>query len=114
MEEHRAEHHALPITLYLLVFFALMVGTALTVAVAYVNIGWLNTPVALAIAVGKAVLVVLFFMHVRYNTPLMWVFAGAGFFFLLILLALTLQDFYTRPWEAPAPVEFLDPADGPF
>ncbi len=59
----------------------------------------LNTPVAIAIAIFKATLVVLFFMHVRYNTPLMWVFAGAGFFWLLILLALTMQDYVTRHWD---------------
>ena len=53
-----------------------------------------------------ATLVVLFFMHVRYNTPLMWVFAAAGFFMLLILLALLMQDYLTRDWERP-PAEFL-------
>ena len=106
MAEHHAEHHLVPIRVYLLVFLALMVGTALTVYAAYIEMGWLNTPVALLIAVCKASLVVLFFMHVRYNTPLMWVFAAAGFFWLLILLALTLQDYYSRDWEAPG-IDFL-------
>jgi cytochrome c oxidase subunit 4 len=114
MEEHHTEHHVLPMKLYLLVFFSLMVGTALTVAAAYVEMGWMNTPVALIIAVCKGSLVVLFFMHVRYNTPLMWVFAASGFFFLLILLALTLQDYFSRPWETPAPVEFLKMGQTPF
>jgi cytochrome c oxidase subunit 4 len=106
MSDSHSEHHALPISVYLLVFFALMVGTALTVGAAYVELGWLNTPIALIIAVVKASLVVLFFMHVRYNTPLMWVFAAGGFFFLVILLVLTLQDYYSRGWEAP-PIQFL-------
>ena len=108
MAEHHSDHHVLPIKLYLFIFFCLMVGTALTVAAAYIELGWLNTPVALLIAVAKASLVVLFFMHVRYNTPLMWVFAAGGFFFLIILLALTMQDYYSRGWEAPPPIEFLE------
>ena len=62
---------------------------------------------ALTIAIFKATIVVLFFMHVRYNTPLMWVVAGAGFFFLLILLSLTLQDYVSRGWEGPPPMDFI-------
>ena len=114
MADNHTEHHVLPLKVYLFIFFSLMVGTVLTVGAAYVELGWLNTPVALLIAVCKATLVVLFFMHVRYNTPLMWVFAGSGFFFLLILLALTLQDYFSRPWETPAPVEFLKIGQTPF
>ena len=106
MDAH-SDHHVLPLKLYLTIFVALMVGTVLTVYAAYIELGWLNTPVALLIAVTKATLVVLFFMHVKYNPPLMWVFAAGGFFFLLILLALTLQDYYSRPWESTPAVEFL-------
>jgi len=106
MADSHSEAHVLPISVYLLVFFALMVGTVLTVGVAYIELGWFNTPVALIIAVVKATIVVLFFMHVRYNTPLMWVFAAGGFFFLVILLVLTLQDYYSRGWES-APIQFL-------
>ena len=113
MSDH-AEHHIVPMSVYLSVFMGLMVGTALTVAVAYVDLGWLNTPVALLIAIAKASIVVLFFMHVRYNSPLMWVFAAAGFFFVLILLALTLQDYISRPWEAGPPAHFLEEQPGPF
>jgi len=91
-----------------------MIGTALTVGAAYLEMGWLNTPVALAIAICKASLVVLFFMHVRYNTPLIWVFAAAGFFWLLILFSLTLQDYMSRGWETPAPFDFLKQVSGPF
>ena len=106
MSEHHAEHHLVPLKVYFFVFFSLMIGTALTVAAAYVEMGWLNTPVALAIAICKASLVVLFFMHVRYNTPLMWVFAAAGFFMFVLLLALMMQDYMSRDWEE-LPVEFL-------
>ena len=108
MTDHNSEHHVLPLKLYLFIFFCLMVGTVLTVAAAYIELGWFNTPLALIIAVAKATLVILFFMHVRYNTPLMWVFAAGGFFFLIILLALTMQDYYSRDWEAPPPIEFLE------
>jgi cytochrome c oxidase subunit 4 len=80
--------------------------TVITVLAAFVELGVLNTPLALGIATLKATLVVLFFMHVRYNTPLMWVFAAAGFFMLLILLALLMQDYMSRDWERP-PAEFL-------
>lgn len=114
MTEHHAEHHIVPLKIYFLVFFSLMVGTLLTVAAAHVELGWLNTPIAVGIAICKASLVVLFFMHVRYNTPLMWVFASAGFFWLVILLALTLQDYISRSWETPAPIDFLNQVSGPF
>ena len=113
MSDH-TEHHIVPMSVYMLVFGGLMVGTVLTVAAAFVDLGWLNTPVALAIAIAKATIVVLFFMHVRYNSPLMWVFAGSGFFFLIILLALTLQDYVSRPWESQPPMHFLEEQQGPF
>lgn len=99
--------HISPVRMYVAIVSLLFVMTVVTVLVAFVELGALNTPVALAIAIFKATMVVLFFMHVRYNTPLMWVFAGAGFFWLLIMFSLTLQDYMTRGWETPAPVEFL-------
>jgi cytochrome c oxidase subunit 4 len=112
MADH--QHHVVPLSVYFRVFGLLMAMTFLTVAAAYVDLDWGNTPVALAIALFKATIVILFFMHVRYNTPLMWLFAGAGFFWLLILLVLTMQDYATRGWETPAPVEFLKNAAAPF
>ena len=112
MSQH--EHHIVPLSVYFRVFGLLLFMTGLTVAVAYVNLDWGNTPVALGIALFKATIVILFFMHVRYNTPVMWLFAAAGFFWLLILLVLTMQDYYTRSWETPAPVEFLKNAAAPF
>jgi|GEM_PF-326877 len=82
---------------YVLVFIGLLVLTGITTAVAFVDLGagW-NTALALAIAVMKALLVILFFMHVLYSRPLTWVFVGAGFFWLVILFVLTLADYFTR------------------
>jgi cytochrome c oxidase subunit 4 len=84
--------------MYYAVFAALMVGTAATVAAAFVDMGAMNNVVMLAIAIAKATLVVLFFMHVRWGTRLTWVIAASGFFWLLILFGLTMQDYLTRGW----------------
>ncbi len=99
-------NHVVPVRLYLTIVGCLFVLTVITVLAAFIELGALNTPVALGIAILKATLVVLFFMHVRYNTPLMWVFAAAGFFMFLLLLVLMMQDYMSRDWEA-LPVEFL-------
>ena len=80
------------------VFASLLVGTAITYFVSFVNMGALNTPVALAIAVTKASLVVLFFMGVRWNTPLTKVIAVSGFLWLLILFGLGMSDYLSRSW----------------
>lgn len=90
--------HVLPARTYYAIFGALIALTGLTVAVAYFDLGAFNTVVAMAIAVLKATLVVLFFMHVRYSTRLTWVFAAAGFFWLVILILLTLSDYVSRQW----------------
>jgi cytochrome c oxidase subunit 4 len=84
--------------MYYRLFAALLVLTGLTVGVAYLDLGLLNTVIALTIATAKALLVVLFFMHVRYSHRLTWVFIGAGVFWLLLLLVLTLSDYLTRGW----------------
>jgi len=76
-----------------------MIGTFITVQVSYFDLGALNTIVALTIAVTKATLVVLFFMHVRYSTRLTWVVVVASIFWLGILLALTFSDYLTRAWR---------------
>ena len=88
--------HVVPLKVYLGVFFALMGLTLLTVYVAYLDLGPWNTFVALAIAVVKALLVVLWFMHVRYSSRLTWMFAAAGLLWLGILFTLTLSDYLTR------------------
>jgi cytochrome c oxidase subunit 4 len=84
---------------YVAVFLALLAFTALTTAVAFVDLGggW-NNVAALTIAVVKALLVILYFMHLRYSDRFTWVLAGAGFFWLLILLGGTLDDLLTRSW----------------
>jgi cytochrome c oxidase subunit 4 len=91
-------HHVAPTSLYIRIFLALMVGTIITVAVAFVDLGALNNVVMLAIACTKALLVVLYFMHVRWNSRLTWVIAGAGFFWLLIMFSMTMMDYLTRGW----------------
>lgn len=89
-------NHILPKKTYYLVAAALMVLLALTVGAAEVNLGELNVIVALAIAFAKAVLVVLFFMHVKYNSKLTWVFASGGVLWFLIMIILTMGDFIAR------------------
>ena len=68
----------------------------LTVAVAYLDLGPLGLAIAMAIATVKAVLILLYFMHVKFASPLTWVFSGAAFFWLAIMFALTLNDYLTR------------------
>lgn len=85
---------------YFAVWAALLVGTALTVLVAFFNLGPLNPISALAIATLKAMLVVLYFMHVKYSTRLTKVVVISGAFWLVILIALTLGDYLTRLWPA--------------
>ena len=82
--------------LYLVVFLVLVALTALTVLIASVDLGPLNTPVALLIAAVKATLVVLFFMHLKDAPGILWLAAGAGFFWLGILVLLTMSDVATR------------------
>lgn len=82
---------------YLTVFVSLMVLLAVTVGLAYVDLGELNLAAAMIIAVAKAALIVTFFMHLRYGAKLTWVFAGAGFFWLAIMLVLAMTDYATRP-----------------
>ncbi len=89
--------HIVSKTIYFLIFGALMVLTVVTYMVALVDLGPMNVVVALGVAVTKAVLVVLFFMHVRYSTRLTKIVVIAGFFWLAILIVLTLSDYFTRP-----------------
>jgi|SRR5688500_17340653 cytochrome c oxidase subunit 4 len=96
--------HIVSRTVYFAIFGALMVFTALTVYVAFLDLGGtLNTVVALTIAVIKATLVVLYFMHVRYSARLIWVIVVAGFFWLGIMFVFTLSDYLTRPGGLIAP-----------
>lgn len=88
--------HISPTSTYYTVFGALMVLTAVTVAVAFTDLGILNFPIAISIAIVKATLVVLFFMHVKYSSRLTKMFVGTAIFFLVILLGLTLTDYLSR------------------
>jgi cytochrome c oxidase subunit IV len=95
-EQH---HHVTPVAVYAATYLALMVLLAVTVGVYYIHIPWrlASNAAAMTVAVSKAVLVVLFFMGVRYSTKLTWVWAAAGFIWILILFG-TLGDYITRQW----------------
>jgi cytochrome c oxidase subunit 4 len=97
--------HIVSKKVYFLIFGALIVGTILTYAAARVDLDHVfpgaNTVVALTIAVIKATLVVLYFMHVRYSSRLTWVIVVSGFFWLGIMFALTMSDYLSRGRAAP-------------
>jgi cytochrome c oxidase subunit 4 len=82
--------------LYYTVFAILLALLVATVAAAELELGALNFLLAAAIATIKAAFIMLFFMHVRYSGPLIWIVAAAGFFWLLILFGLTISDYWTR------------------
>ena len=86
---------------YLLVWVALLLLLFATWAAAEVNLGKFNNVVALIIAFAKMGLVLLFFMHVKYEKKIVWVFVAAGFVWLIIMLGYTLGDYITRtaPWH---------------
>lgn len=91
-------HHVVPLRVYYAIFAILMVLTAVTVGVAYIDLGPVNTVAALAIAGFKAMIVVLFFMHVKYSTRLIKLTVIAGLYWMGIIFALTLSDYLTRGW----------------
>ena len=91
--------HVLPVRIYYTIFAILMIGTAITVAIAFVDLGPFNAVAALTIAVFKATLVVLFFMHVKYGTRLTWAVVAGSVFWLGILLTFTMSDYLTRAWR---------------
>ena len=101
MSEH-SEHIVSPIT-YILIFGALMILTITTVLAAKVDLNahfaGLNVIVALVIATCKAILVILFFMHAYYSSKRTKLIIFAGFFWLAIMLSLTLGDYATRSWD---------------
>ena len=90
--------HVVPRRVYYAIFSTLIVLTGVTVAVSFVDLGPLNTLVAMTIACVKATLVVLYFMHARYGSRLIWVMLGAGVLWLVILIALTMGDYASRGW----------------
>ena len=94
--------HIVPVRVYVTIFLVLVVGTILTVIAAFVNFpGPLNTIVALTIATIKATFVVLYFMHVRYSSRLIWVIMPSALFWMAILFAFTFSDYWTRHLLSP-------------
>jgi cytochrome c oxidase subunit 4 len=91
--------HILPKRVYYTIFAILMFCTYLTVQIAFLDLGALNIVAALAIAVFKATLVILFFMHVKYSPKLTWAVVIGSIFWLGILLTLTMGEYLTRAWR---------------
>ena len=97
--QHTFEEHVVPLSTYVAVFVTLMILTALTTGMAWVDMGRWNVVVALIIAVCKATLVVLFFMHAKYNKGLSRIVLVGAIFWLGIMITFTLSDELTRHWE---------------
>ena len=95
--EH-AEHHIVQPGVYIAVFVTLLIGTGLTVLAADFDMGVMNPVIALAIACTKAVIVILFFMHVKYQSRLIKMTIFSGFFIFLALIVMTLSDYISRSW----------------
>jgi len=95
--EH-GEHHIVTPVQYSMVFAALLFGTALTVVAAKIDLGALNPVIALGIACTKAVIVILFFMHVKYQSKLVKLTVASGFFTFIVLITMTLTDYMSRAW----------------
>ena len=98
-EDHTPHVHVTPLWIYLAVFGALAAGTLLTWYASTVELGMWNTPIALLIACFKAILVILFFMHVIHSTRLTWVTIIGAFLWLGVLFVLTFADYLTRAWD---------------
>src|SRR5271165_1589737 len=96
--------HVVPVRTYIAIFVALLILLFATVGAAYLPLGSLHLPLAMAIAVAKAVLIGLFFMHLYYTHNLTWIVSMASLLWLVILLALTLSDYLSRGW----PTDHLD------
>ncbi len=90
--------HVVPTRVYLTVFAALMILLVITVIVAFQPLGIFNLPVAMGIAVVKGIIIVMYFMEVKYGSKLLWVFVSSSFLFLVIFLVLTMNDYATRTW----------------
>jgi cytochrome c oxidase subunit 4 len=97
-EPNEHAHHIIGPRVYVAILIALLVGTALTVWASFVDMGPWNPVIALAIATSKASLVVLFFMGVKYSSKLTKLTVFAGIFTFLILVSMTLTDYFSRAW----------------
>lgn len=110
MDTHESNHHIVPVKTYVIVILSLMVLLIITLGAAAIDFsqmapgnpvfGALNIIIAMTIAVIKAVIIILYFMHVRYSSKLVWVFAGAAFYWVVILFVLTLTDYMSRGMTA--------------
>ena len=94
---HHADHIVGP-KVYGIIFGLLMLFTAITVGASYIDMYAFNAVVALAIACIKAVLVILFFMHVKYSSRLTKLTVAAGFFTFVVLITMTMTDYISRAW----------------
>ena len=100
MSGHDEGHgHVVPVKIYVVVWLALMVLLLLTVAASYWDTGhvWINNTIMLTIAVSKTLLILLYFMHVRWSSKLTIIFAASGFAWLLFLFAFSMGDYVSRP-----------------
>jgi len=97
-EPNQHAHTIVGPKVYVTILFALLVGTALTIWASYIDMGFWNPIIALAIATAKATLVVLFFMHVKYSSKLTKLTVFAGVFTFFILISMTLADYISRAW----------------
>ncbi len=97
-KDHGDPEHIVSPKVYIVIFLALLLGTALTIGASFVDLHEWNPIIALAIAVVKATLVVLFFMHVKYSPKLTKLAVGAGIFMFLVLVGMTLSDYISRAW----------------
>jgi cytochrome c oxidase subunit IV len=95
--EH-SSHHIVTPGVYAVVFGTLLLFTGITVAAAYKDLGWANPIIALAIACFKACVVVLFFMHAKYQSRLIKMTIGSGVFMFIALVVMTLSDYISRSW----------------
>jgi cytochrome c oxidase subunit 4 len=105
-ETHDEGHHVVPLSTYYKIFGALMVLLILTVVAAEFDMGrilgpsyaWMNIVIALAIAGYKAALIIMYFMHVKFSSRLITIFAFMAYFFVGILFLMTYGDYFTRSW----------------
>jgi cytochrome c oxidase subunit 4 len=96
---HAPAHHQASLTTYFVVFFTLMILTVLTVWVSRVDLGVMNTAVAMTIAIAKATVVILWFMHVIHSPRMTWIVVISSFLWLGVLFVLTFSDYLTRHWS---------------
>jgi cytochrome c oxidase subunit 4 len=106
-EHHAAAEHIVPISVYVNVLIALMALLVVTVVAAFLDFdklfhfGYFSMGIALFIAITKALLIIFFFMHIKYSPKLTWVFAGSAFFWLGIMIVLMFSDYSSRNFLSP-------------